>query len=334
MVFIKIKIIMETSLVTGGAGFIGSHICQLLLEKNCKVICLDKSSSQRIEKLQCHKNFEFAELDITNLDEIQDIFNGVDYVFHLGAIANIVQSYTDPEKCYRVNVDGTFNVLEAAKKAKVKKLIYAASASCYGNTNSLPTSESSKTFLENPYALTKYLAEELVLQWNHLFKLPTISLRLFNVYGANANKHSDYGSVLSVFLTQKLKNSPLTIVGDGNQERDFIYVDDVANAFYLASQSSLQGEIFNVGSGKSYSVNYIADLIGGEKIHVPTRPKEMQKSQSDISKIKKMLHWEPNVSLKEGLRICLENIDYYKDFKIWDEKSIEKQTKPWFDYYQ
>jgi len=323
------------TLVTGGAGFIGSHLSEHLLEKGHDVIVLDNLSSGRIANFQRFKDrshFRFVQADIRNTAEISPYFEGVDWVFHLAALADIVPSIENPRNYFEVNVDGTFNVLECSRKANVKRLVYAASSSCYGIPNIYPTPETAPICPQYPYALTKFLAEELVMHWEKIYKLPTLSLRLFNVFGPRARTTGTYGAVFGVFLTQRLKNKPLTVVGDGTQTRDFTFVKDVANAFYMAAESSISGEILNVGSGNHYSINHIVKLLEHPFINIPKRPGEPDTTFANTNKIEGMLGFKGKTSFEEGVLKLLETIDDFQDAPLWDTESIEKATRTWFQY--
>ncbi len=320
-------------LVTGGCGFIGSHLVERLLIEGHDVIVLDNMSTGRKENLDhcCdYPSLKVVEIDINaNIDVY---FEGIDYVFHLAALADIVPSIQMPEQYFRSNVDGTFNVLEAAKKSNVKKVLYAASSSCYGIPSHYPTKETEKTSPQYPYALTKYLGEQLVMHWGQVYGLPVISLRLFNVYGTRSRTSGTYGAVFGVFLAQKLNNKPFTVVGDGAQTRDFTYVTDVADAFYTAAISDIKNEVFNVGSGNSYSINELVQLLVGEVAYLPKRPGEPECTFADTSKIKKILNWQAKVSLEEGVSKVLGNIDYWREAPVWTPENIEIATKDWFKY--
>ena len=323
------------TLVTGGAGFIGSHLVDKLLEKGHSVTVVDNFSTGRLQNLAHLKgnpNIAIKKADISDLDAIKKYFKGIDWVFHLAALADIVPSIANPAEYHRSNVDGTFNVLEASRMAGVKRFIYAASSSCYGLPDIFPTPEDARIKPEYPYALTKYLGECYSLSWAKIYKLPVISLRLFNVYGPRSRTSGTYGAVFGVFLAQKLAGEPFTVVGDGNQTRDFTYVTDVARAFILAAESDLKGEIFNVGSGNTYSVNRLAELLCGEKVYIPKRPGEPDCTFADISKIKRLLGWKPEVAFEQGVKILLENIDYWAEAPVWTPEKIKKATKEWFRY--
>jgi UDP-glucose 4-epimerase len=323
---------MSKILVTGGAGFIGSHVVEHYLNKGCEVTVIDNLSTGRIENLdQSNENLNFLEYDIRNPFP-RKILSNIKSVIHLAALADIVPSIENPKSYYESNVQGTFNLLEECRRSKIKKFIYAASSSCYGLAKTLPTCEESPIEPQYPYALTKRMGEELVVHWEKVYNLPAISLRFFNVYGPRSRTSGTYGAVFGVFLAQKLAKKPFTVVGDGNQTRDFTFVSDIVRAIDSAANSSLSGKIYNVGSGKSISVNRIAELLGGSKTFIPKRPGEPDCTFADISKIKKELKWNPKFSIEEGIKILLENIDYWKDAPVWNEKSISAATKDWFKY--
>lgn len=323
------------SLVTGGCGFIGSHIVDKLLKEGHTVRVIDNITTGRLENLEHHKNnnnLKIYQLDIRNKEEIKDVFENVDYVFHMAALADIVPSIQKPWEYYSTNVLGTYNVVECAKDAEVKKLVYAASSSCYGIPEKFPTDESEKIQPQYPYALTKRLGEETVLHWGQVYGLPVISLRLFNVYGTRSRTSGTYGAVFGVFLAQKLAGEPFTVVGTGEQTRDFTYVTDVADAFYTAAISDVVNQVFNVGSGGTYSVNRLCELLEGEVVHIPKRPGEPDCTFADTTKIENVLHWKAKISLEEGVKKILENIEYWREAPIWTPNSIENATKDWFKY--
>ena len=291
------------SIVTGGAGFIGSNLVDRLVKEGHKVIVLDNFVSGKRSNLSHHlkRNVKIIRIDISNTKKLDKYFKDVVYVFHLAGLAEIVPSIKNPNKYFINNVFGTLNVLEAAKKVKVKKFIYAASSSCYGSPKKIPTSETEKIDTQHPYALTKFLGEEAAIKYAKFFKMPNISCRFFNVYGPRLNTTSQYAAVFGNFLTQKKKMKPLTIIGSGNQTRDFIHVDDLTNAFIKLARSNLKNKIYNLGSGKETSINKIANMIGGKKIFIPKRLGDPTRSCANISKIKKDIKWKPRISIIEGI---------------------------------
>jgi UDP-glucose 4-epimerase len=321
------------SIVTGGAGFIGSHLVDQLLNIGHQVIVLDNFSTGRRENLEHVQNkINLVECDLSIKGDWVKYFKGVDWVFHLAALADIVPSIQKPEAYFNVNVNGTYNVIEASKHSGVKKVIYAASSSCYGIPDNYPTSETANIQPQYPYALTKRIGEELVLHWAQVYQLPAVSCRFFNVYGTRSRTSGTYGAVFGVFLAQKLAKKPMTIVGDGTQTRDFTYVTDVANALVTAANSDKIGEIYNIGSGKTVSINKLVELLDGEKLYIPKRPGEPDCTFADISKIKSQLNWVPKVSIEDGVKLVLENIEYWRNAPVWTPDTIANETEDWFKY--
>ncbi len=323
------------AVVTGGAGFIGSHLAELLLQSGHEVIVVDNLHSGRLKNLEAISHdplFKFYSVDIRERDSLKECFYGIDWVFHLAGLADIVPSIENPEDYFEVNVAGTFNVLECARAAKVKRFIYAASSSCYGIPDLYPTPETAPISPQYPYALTKYLGEELVMHWAQLYHLPALSLRLFNVFGPRSRTSGTYGAVFGVFLAQKIHGAPFTVVGDGTQTRDFTFVSDVTRAFLTAATSTLSHEIFNVGSSNHSSVNRLVELLEGDVIYIPKRPGEPDCTFADISKIEKRLNWRAQVSFEEGVAKLIASINDYKDAPLWDPETIKKATATWFEY--
>ncbi len=323
-------------IVTGGSGFIGSHLLDCLLEDGHEITVLDNLSTGRLENIDHIKNdVKFINCDLVNTNGWGIENDNIDVIFHLAALADVVPSVENPNKYFDANVNGTFNLLSFAKEKNVKKFIYAASSSCYGLAKDFPTKETDDIDLQYPYALTKRLGEELVMHWGKLYNINVTSMRFFNVYGPRARTSGTYGAVFGVFLAQLLAKSPFTIVGDGNQTRDFTYVTDIANAMKYAMQSDKSGQIYNVGSGETISINRIADLIGGidyKRTYIPKRPGEPDCTFADIMKIKNELNWSPLINIEEGVKKVLENIDYWREAPVWTPESISKETKNWFKY--
>lgn len=322
------------TVVTGGAGFIGSHLVERLLADGHSVRVLDNFSTGRPENLAhlAGPRLSLERVDIASEPRLESRLVGTDWVFHLAALADIVPSIEHPVDYHRANVDGTVAVLEAARRARVARFVYAASSSCYGVPDVYPTPETAATRPQYPYALSKLLGEQCVLHWSQVYRLPAVSLRLFNVYGPRSRTSGTYGAVFGVFLAQKLKGRPYTVVGDGTQSRDFTFVADVADAFVTAAQSSVVGEVLNVGTGAPVSVNRLVELLKGEVVHVPKRPGEPDRTHADIAKIQRELGWRPKVSIEEGVRILLDNIDYWREAPVWTPESIEVATRDWFRY--
>jgi UDP-glucose 4-epimerase len=321
------------AIVTGGAGFIGSHLVDLLLGENIAVTVLDNFSTGRPENLDhVRDQIELVKCDFGIPGEWIKLFNNADWVFHLAALADIVPSIQKPEAYFRANVDGTFNVLQASKAAGAKRFIYIASSSCYGIPDKYPTPENAGIRPQYPYALTKRMGEELVMHWAQVYKFPALSLRFFNVYGPRSRTSGTYGAVFGVFLGQKLAGKPYTVVGDGKQTRDFTYVTDIAQAILASAKSDRISQIYNVGSGATVSVNRLVELLGGERVHIPKRPGEPETTFADISKIRSELGWEPQISIEEGVDEILKHIDYWRDAPVWTPDSIADATEDWFRY--
>ena len=326
---------MKKCLVTGGAGFIGSNLVDKLVDLGHEVVVLDNLVTGQIKNLaRVNNKISFYKINIFSCKDelLEKYFNKVNWVFHLAGLADIVPSIKNPEDYFNTNVAGTLKILQAAKKSNIKKFIYAASASCYGIPKKFPTSESHGIDTKYPYALTKYLGEQLVLHWAKVYKMPNISLRFFNAYGPRSRTTGAYGAVFGVFLAQKIARKPLTVVGNGKQTRDFIHVDDLVKAIILTAKNGTNGEIYNVGSGKETSVSHIAKLIGGKTINIPKRPGEPDRSLADIKKITKSLNWSPSVSIERGVGMLLDRINDWKKAPVWTKSTIKQATNVWFKY--
>ena len=298
-------------LVTGGAGFIGSNLVERLIKNGHKVAIIDNLSTGKRDNL--HKGAEFFELDISDLDAIKPVLEKKDVVFHVAALPRITRSIEDPASTFESNVMGTLNVLLAARDGGVKRAVYSASSSAYGFQEKFPLSEDMPAKPPNPYGLSKYIGEELCRQFTEFYGLDTISLRYFNVYGPRMDMEGEHATVIGKFLRLKGEGKPLTIMGGGKQTRDFTNVRDVVEANILASQieksaSWRSGEVVNIGAGDNHSVQEIADIIGGEHVYVPERPGEVRDTLADISKAKRILGWEPRVSLNDGISQLINNV--------------------------
>ena len=320
------------SVVTGGAGFIGSHLVDLLLQNGHHVCVIDNLSTGNVENLrQSMGQITFVDADLSIPDQQwqQHLLNA-DYVFHLASLADIVPSINDPISYWNSNVTSTLNILQTLRDTSISKLVYAASSSCYGIATQFPTPESAPISPEYPYALTKRMGEELVEHWGKVYDIPYISTRFFNVYGTRSRTSGTYGAVMGVFLAQKLAGQPLTVVGDGNQTRDFTYVSDICEGLLLAAKSTINAGIYNLGSGNPASINKVASLIGGEIVYIPKRPGEPDITHADISRAKQDLSYEPKVSLEQGMDLVLSNIEYWRNAPVWTPDSIKAATAEWF----
>lgn len=323
-------------LVTGGGGFIGSHLVDRLIAEGRRVRVLDSFVVGRRANLEQHRDnprLEVLECDVADKAAVDRACEGVERIFHLAARADVVPSIQEPEAYFRANVDGTFAVLEGARRHGVRRVVYVASSSCYGIPDVYPTPETQPADPRYPYALTKYLGEQLAMHWAKVYGLPVVSLRFFNVYGPRARTSGTYGAVFGVFLAQLLAGRDLTIVGDGEQTRDFTFISDVVDALVTVAESDRTGEIYNVGSGRPVSVNELVRLLGAPRtVHIPKRPGEPDCTFADMSKIRRDLGWAPKVSIAEGVKVMLSNIDYWRDAPVWTMSSIETATSDWFKY--
>ena len=322
------------AVVTGGAGFIGSHTVDLLLAENYLVRVVDNFSGGHKKNLTHHSDNPDLELyheDIRDLNQNSMIFKNANYVFHFAGVGDIVPSIEKPSAYFEVNVQGTVKVLECARYRGVKKFLYAASSSCYGLAET-PTSENHPIKPQYPYALSKYQGEQVAMHWAQVYKLPVTSIRIFNAYGTRVRTTGAYGAVFGVFLKQKLENQKLTVVGTGLQKRDFIYVTDVAKAFYRASKSKKTKNIYNLGGGSPKSIKQLVMLLSDKIEYLPKRPGEPEITWADIRKIQNELNWSPEISFEEGVNMMVEKIRDWKDAPLWDQKTIANATKSWFKY--
>jgi nucleoside-diphosphate-sugar epimerase len=287
-------------LVTGGAGFIGSNLVDKLIERGDEVLVLDNLMTGKIENV--NKKAKFHEADIRNLELIKPLFTGVDYVFHLAAFARVQPSIEDPATANDINLNGTLNVLIAAKEAKVKRLVYSASSSAYGDQSQMPLKEDMPAHALSPYALQKYVGELYCRLFSDIYDLPTVSLRYFNIYGNRQLLEGAYCLVMGIFVKQRLEGKPMTITNDGEQRRDFTSVVDAVRANIMAAESPKvgKGEVINIGRGKNYSVNELAAMIGGPTADGGYRL-EPRETLADNSLAKELLNWEPTVDLPEWL---------------------------------
>ncbi len=324
-------------IITGGAGFIGSHLAENLIKKKNikKIIIIDDfkdGSRKNIKDFEKNKKIKIYKIDINKIKKNDPIFKNCKFIFHLAAIADIVPSIVDPFDYCKTNIMGTINILEAARYNKINKIIYSASSSCYGIPKKYPTFENGKIDPKYPYAFSKYIGEQAIIHWSNVYKIKFVSLRLFNVYGTRSRTSGAYGAVMGVFLKQKLSKKPLTIVGKGNQKRDFINVKDVSEAFIKCLNPKINNEIINIGSSYPKKINYLVSLISKNKIHIPERPGEPKITHSSISKAKKILKWKPKINFEDGISELINNINYWRDAPLWNRYNIKKATKNWFKY--
>lgn len=286
------------SLVTGGAGFIGSHLVEYLLQAGHKVIVIDNESANN-EEFYWNPNTDCNRVDVCDYEKSRPLYEGVDYVFHLAAESRLQPAIENPIEAVYKNCVGTTVALQCAREAGVKRFVYSSTSSGYGN-NPYPNVETQSDDCLNPYSASKVSAEKFCKMYYDLYGLETVSLRYFNVFGEKSPTVGQYAPVIGIFQKQKYTGNPLTIVGDGSQRRDFIYAGDVARANYLAATSHLDGyfgQVFNVGSGKNYSVKEIADAISDNQVFIPKRPGEMETTIANIDKISGIIGWKPEVDV-------------------------------------
>jgi len=322
------------AVVTGGAGFIGSHMVDILLGRGYRVRVVDNLVGGRESNLLNHfgnSDLVLEKMDIRELEPGSTVFSDAKYIFHFAGIGDIVPSIEKPIEYMSVNAQGTVHVLECARNAGVEKLVYAASSSCYGLADT-PTREDHPISPQYPYALSKYQGEQIVLHWHKIYGLPVNSIRIFNAYGPRVRTTGAYGAVFGVFFKQKLAGKPFTVVGDGTQTRDFLFVTDIATAFFAAAETEYVGEIYNLGAGNPQSVNRLIELLSGDVIYIPKRPGEPDCTWADISKIQEHLAWSPEVSFPKGVSRMMTDIDKWQDAPLWDAESIADATKTWFQY--
>jgi len=324
------------AVVTGGAGFIGSHMVDLLVERGYRVHVIDNLVGGREANLAHHAgnpDVVFEQADIRAFQPGHPLFAGARFVFHFAGIGDIVPSIERPMEYMSVNAQGTVHMLECARAAGAQRFVYAASSSCYGLADT-PTREDAPIRPLYPYAMSKYQGEQSAFHWHAVYGLPVNAIRIFNAYGTRSRTSGAYGAVFGVFLRQKLAGKPFTVVGDGTQRRDFVYVTDLARAFLAAAETEKVGEVWNVGCGNPQSVNRLVELLGGEVVYVPKRPGEPDVTFADIGKITRDLGWKPEVSFEEGVSRIVAQIDYWREAPLWDPQSIAQATETWFKFMQ
>jgi UDP-glucose 4-epimerase len=304
----------------------------LLLARDFKVRLIDNLVGGREQNIAQHKgnpDFVLERADIRDYEPGDALFQGADYVIHFAGIGDIVPSIERPTEYMSTNVLGTVRMLECARHVGVKQFVYAASSSCYGLART-PTREDHPIVPQYPYALSKYQGEQAAFHWHQVYKLPVNSIRIFNAYGTRSRTSGAYGAVFGVFLKQKLAGKPLTVVGDGTQTRDFLYVTDIAEAFLLAAETGKSGQVWNLGAGNPQPVNRLVELLAGPVVYIPKRPGEPDCTWADIAKIQLDLSWAQKVSFEEGVGRILADIEYWRDAPLWDPESIAQATAGWF----
>ena len=310
---------MSIYLVTGGAGFIGSNIVEELVNQGARVRVIDNFSTGHLENLRTFRNrVDFRELDICNLADLKKAVEGVDYILHQAAIPSVPRSVIDPIGSHNADVTGTLHVLWAAKEAGVKRVVYAASSSAYGDSEQLPKEEAMRVSPISPYGLMKYMGEEYCQLFTSLYSLETVSLRYFNVFGPRQDPTSQYSGVLSRFITAMICGQRPVIFGDGEQSRDFTHVSNVVRANLLACHSSKAvGEVHNVACGERITLNKVVEILNRllgthlEPVYEPARTGDIRHSMADIKRAKTNLNYSPTVGFEEGLR---QTVDWYRDY--------------------
>jgi len=291
-------------LVTGGAGFIGSNLVDRLVEEGNEVVVIDNEFSSAHDKFYWNENAENHVLDICDYEKTRPLYEGVDYVFHFAAEARIQPAIENPIQAVYINSVGTCTVLQCAREAGVKRVMYSSTSSGYG-TNQTPNVETQPDNCLNPYSVSKVNGEKLCKMYTDLFGLQTICFRYFNVYGERQPLRGQYAPVIGIFLRQRAAGEPLTIVGDGEQRRDFTYVGDVVNANILAATTDVNheayGQVYNVGTGTNYSVNQIARMISDNKVHIAPRAGETRLSLANNQKLRRTFGWEPTIKLEDWI---------------------------------
>jgi len=324
----------SVAIVTGGAGFIGSHMVDCLLDRGYAVRVIDDFSGGH-ERNLAHRsgepNLVVERADIRTMAAESAVFRDTQLLFHFAGIGDIVPSIERPTDYLDTNVQGTVRVLEGARASGIGKVVYAASSSCYGLA-ATPTGEDHPIAPQYPYALSKWMGEQCALHWHQVYRLPVNSIRIFNAYGPRVRTTGAYGAVFGVFLRQKLAGQPFTVVGDGSQRRDFLYVTDVARAFLAAGETPHSGRIWNLGAGTPQSINRLVELIGGPVVQVPKRPGEPDVTWADIGAITRDLGWRPTVRFEDGVARMVADIDSWRDAPLWNPDTIARATKTWFDF--
>lgn len=300
---------MKKAIVTGGAGFIGSNLVDKLIDMGVTVSVIDDFSTGRMENTNNIAYYWKRDISDIDIDELTSFMEGVDIVFHTAAKARVQPSIEDPLSFNKANVDSTLKILLAASRAGVKRVVYSASSSAYGNASRFPTPEEHLTNPLSPYGLQKYIGEQYCKVFSEVYGLDTVSLRYFNVYGERMLLEGAYCLVLGIFAKQMLEGKPLTINNDGNQRRDFTYVGDVVNANILAAQNydKFNGDVFNIGNGKNYSVNEVAEMFGGEKVKGKKVIEPFQ-TLADNSKASLIMNWEPTGDLPSWIKKYKEEL--------------------------
>jgi len=309
---------MPTALVTGAAGFIGSNLTEALLHRGYNVRGVDNFATGRrlnVDRLAQADDFNFHEIDIRDREQIDEVIDGVDYIFHQAAVPSVPRSVDDPVTTTNANCTGTAVVLDAARKADVDTTVVASSSSVYGSSQELPKVETMEENPESPYALTKDFTEKLALEFSSLYDIDTVALRYFNIFGPWQDPEGDYAAVIPKFISLMVDGKRPVINGDGAQSRDFTYIDNAVQANVLGAESDLTGEVFNVGTGSRVTINELVEALNDlldtniEPVYDDPRPGDVRHSHADISKAERLLGYDPEVGFNEGLK---RTVEYYR----------------------
>jgi UDP-glucose 4-epimerase len=294
---------MNKVIVTGGCGFIGSHIVDKLVDNNIVVVIDDESATEN-EVFHYNPKAEYHKLDICDKEAIDSLFENVDYVFHLAAESRIQPAIKNPNRAYNVNVMGTLNIVELSKKYNIKRIMYSSTSSVYGMTDKLPTSENDDIDCLNPYSHSKFLGEELFRHYSYNYSVDSVIFRYFNVFGERSPIKGQYAPVVGIFLNQYKNGLELTITGDGSKKRDFIHVSDVADANILAMQynGKLKSKVINIGCGENISINDIAKQISNKTKYIPTREGEVENTLANIKNAEEILNFSPKIELNDWIK--------------------------------
>ncbi len=313
------------AIVTGAAGFVGSHLVEHLIQANWEVIALDRQRPRSVEA----GVYRYALCDLEDHASVGQLKLEADVVCHLAGYGEMLGALRDPAAYLQANVIGTAAALELARAAGAQRFVYAASSSCYGAHPPVPTAEDAPIDTGHPYALSKWMGEQAVFHWARVYGLEVNSLRLFTAYGPRMRKSDALGPVLNIFLAQRVHGVPLTIVGDGTQGRDFVHARDVAAAFHMAAITPWHGRIWNVGSGETQTIDHLADLIGGPTVRIPERHGDPHTARADITRIQCDLDWHPRVSFAHGLAELLADTAPWRDAPVWTPDTMMRETAQW-----
>jgi UDP-glucose 4-epimerase len=317
------------AIVTGGAGFVGSHLVEHLLAEGGEVDALDRQAQPRnLQAVSAHPALRYIPCDLEQPGG-ENFCRPADVLFHVAGYGEMLAALQHPADYVRANVLGTAHALDLARAAGCRRVVYAASSSCYGPHPPVPTDETADCPTTHPYAISKWLGEEYLFRTAPVYGIEVNTLRFFTVYGDRMRRSDALGPVLNIFLAQKANGRPLTIVGDGTQGRDFVHVQDVARAFVAAATSPRYGEMFNIGAGETQTINRLAELIGGPVVYVPARHGDPHTARANIAKAVRLLHWAPEIPFEDGLGAMLAHVEDWREAPVWTPATMEQGTRLW-----